>query len=485
MIDTFGFRFPLSRILVQMAAFLALVYSGAMLASTASSVDQHGITWHFDKDYQVGQYANGDWWVVGPVTITRITPESTTVNGRVVHGSMLNPNGFQNGWDSHSSTDAGTYPSYNSQYNVAPSVAGQALSLSEGSIVSAISSFSSNIGGSNRGVIDKYAILTVVPEAPPEGAFRPDPYGTDKTSYWTESRLDYGILRSLPPVANTPSLQNVIDSVSGFWNDHIPANGGWRQQPFTARSFQRSYGRDIGNDSGHALLSLHLDYSNEEKRDLFVHMVQKGIDIYGRQQLGGDLWSNNGAHYGSQKARMVLAAMALGDADMIAASDAEEYLVHGMDQQTFYVTQEDVDRVSDNDSTGTSGNSCGTSGASLYEPEDLGIAEWGRSHTTAPAQFDCRLWGASYRWIGGSYAGNVLAIQLIPGAKEAWNHPALFDYSDRYFDIETDSGATWGVGGGANQLRAFFADMYKAYSGLAGETGGPRPSPPIIQGDPR
>ena len=57
-----------------------------------SRISQFGITWTFDKDYTVGQFANGDYWVVGPVTIIEITPISEDDGaGRIVHGSMLNP----------------------------------------------------------------------------------------------------------------------------------------------------------------------------------------------------------------------------------------------------------------------------------------------------------------------------------------------------------------------------------------------------------
>ena len=40
----------------------------------ASQVSQYGITWKFDRDYPVGQFVNGDWWVVGPVTVVSVTP---------------------------------------------------------------------------------------------------------------------------------------------------------------------------------------------------------------------------------------------------------------------------------------------------------------------------------------------------------------------------------------------------------------------------
>jgi hypothetical protein len=35
------------------------------------SVSQYGITWTFEKPARVGQFVNGDWYVVGPVTVDR------------------------------------------------------------------------------------------------------------------------------------------------------------------------------------------------------------------------------------------------------------------------------------------------------------------------------------------------------------------------------------------------------------------------------
>ena len=40
-----------------------------------SSLSQYGMTWTFDKPARVGQFVNGDFYVVGPVTITEITPK--------------------------------------------------------------------------------------------------------------------------------------------------------------------------------------------------------------------------------------------------------------------------------------------------------------------------------------------------------------------------------------------------------------------------
>jgi hypothetical protein len=69
----------------------AMLCWGTVPAHAAKSLTQFGITWTFDRDYPTGQFANGDYWVVGPVTITSITPQSTTSGSTTLHGSMINP----------------------------------------------------------------------------------------------------------------------------------------------------------------------------------------------------------------------------------------------------------------------------------------------------------------------------------------------------------------------------------------------------------
>ena len=52
---------------------------GGGSATMASTVGQWGITWQFDHEYQVGQFCNGDWWVVGPVKIVSFSPPTQSV----------------------------------------------------------------------------------------------------------------------------------------------------------------------------------------------------------------------------------------------------------------------------------------------------------------------------------------------------------------------------------------------------------------------
>jgi hypothetical protein len=49
-------------------------------STLSSSVSQYGVTFIFAAARPVGKYANGDWWVKSPVTITSITPSSQVRN---------------------------------------------------------------------------------------------------------------------------------------------------------------------------------------------------------------------------------------------------------------------------------------------------------------------------------------------------------------------------------------------------------------------
>jgi hypothetical protein len=69
-----------------------------------------------------------------------------------------------------------------------------------------------------------------------------------------------------------------------------------------------------------------------------------------------------------------------------------------------------------------------------YETADIGMPEWGIRHFDQP-QADDKSWKAVYRGVNGpTYPAFVLAA-LIMGQKQAWNHDALFDYTDRYVKI--------------------------------------------------
>ena len=66
---------------------LVVVTTLSLYAQTTNNISQYGIAWTFNAQHQYGQYANGDYWVLGPVTITNITPDY--ING--FNGWEVNP----------------------------------------------------------------------------------------------------------------------------------------------------------------------------------------------------------------------------------------------------------------------------------------------------------------------------------------------------------------------------------------------------------
>jgi len=94
-------------------SFPVMVYSATDPSPTPAledlprltTITQHGITWTFGSPVPVGRFVNGDYYVVGEVTVVDIQPLPTNTNGR--HGSVLNirPNIQRSGFDSRISSN--------------------------------------------------------------------------------------------------------------------------------------------------------------------------------------------------------------------------------------------------------------------------------------------------------------------------------------------------------------------------------------------
>jgi hypothetical protein len=423
-----------------------------------NQISQFGITWMFDKDYTVGQFANGDYWVMGPVTIIGITPVSRDDGtGRIVHGSMLNPSprsGLTHGYDSKM---CGTYDRgyYNPSFNVArPN--GQQLSSSNpltiqtGSLVSVISI--PVLNPTDRTELQNAAILTVLSSPAPEGSFRPPYSGSDKTIKFNKNQLDYSLLKRLAPVANTPRLHQragdaQADSVERMferpWLDHVPGPMGRSAHPLDNMI---SYDREITTQIGIAALMLNLDFSNQEKEKLLIRFIQVGIDNYGVVQDGGQ---GNWCVETGRKFPILFAGIILNNPDMknIGARSGDyaytypygpdnpppDLVEFEEDEETYYVSQMDVEMTHSPQWRPDSRDA----EKIPYEKEDIGLPEWGKVRFYDRTAIN-KYWATTYRQvIGHAYSGIVLAMHIM-GVKDLWNHDALFDYKDRYKIVELD-----------------------------------------------
>jgi len=110
-----------------------------------------------------------------------------------------------------------------------------------------------------------------------------------------------------------------------------------------------------------------------------------------------------------------------------------QYVHFGEDDQTFYVTQADVDITH-----GPLWNTDRRDDQKIpYEQEDIGLPEWGIVHALSLENSN-KFWGTSYRQVSSpGWGGFVLAAHIM-GVKDLWNHDALFDYKDRYMQVEDD-----------------------------------------------
>lgn len=400
-----------------------------------------------------GRFVNGDWWVVGPVTVTSITPATTVIDGKSMHGSMINPQVYQStsgkqGFDSRLYVTQ-TYNSYDPTYNVALSLP---LTIQPGSSLLSCESYVEDQVLSERGQLKTMVVLTVLAEPAPEGPFRPPYVGTDKTLYWNKSQIDYSKLRSLPyPGTHPGGNYDLAVLASRFERPWIEIDYGW-----TGRSMHPdlnmpslsggngTYGREMANVLAAGLLSLQLDFSLEQKETLLIRLIQYGIDVYGAAKNGA-VWYNNGGHNMGRKMPLLFAGYMLGDENITEYGDAQKHFIFQEDQQTFYVSQEDVDRPR---YTGDGRR------RDPYTPDMIGMPEWGEQHTGNPSR-DGSNWDAYYREINGSsIIGHVLTAHLL-GLKDEWNWPALFDYMDRYYQAYLDGHV--GIG------QAFVKDLWVAY----------------------
>lgn len=395
--------------------------SGTSAPAMASSISRQGFTWTFDGPHLVGQFVNGDWWVVGPVDIVSISPRSQNNAGRVMHGSMVNPDPSVRDQAYDSTMYAGNAASFfRSGQNVALGVdAAHPLTLAGGSSLVSTESLSA------PGVtpqLKRAAVLTVVSSQPPADAFRP-PYSGTAKPIWREGDLDVSKLATLAPQGAAPSFATAADWFDRVWLDHAH---GWLGRYLHPEENMPDYGREMSDRVGNAALLLHTDAPLSQKRNLLVRFVQLGIDLYGIAENGGR-WPSDGGHSSGRKFPILFAGELLDDPQFLAAT-RRAHVRFGEDGQTFYVAETSPGIIN--------------FGHGGYTAQDVNLPEWGFQHDSNPSR-DRRSWTAdNYRvcCTANCWLGWVLAARIM-NLRSQWDHEALFDYQDRFMGIETPG--TW------------------------------------------
>ena len=413
---------------------------------TASSVSQDGITWTFDKSYPVGQYINGDWWVLGPVTVVHISPEWDGAR----HGSQVNPMPGNSSIGRPQGYHTGA-PDYRDSVNAAIAMPLQ-LNAND-SLISTIGWSRSDPGAplhstGLRPDVRSASVLTVVGTQPPSDAFRPQYSGGSKDVHrWSE--VNMSLLPSLPRTGiNTPSLASVNQEISGVFVDHLSY---WNGREIHPSENTADYGRDIAVEMHEASLVLMLDYSAAEKRQVAINLIQRGIDLHGllreapsvaQNGRANGWWGDFGGGHGvGRKWPILFSGIMLDDPQMKNIGQAYGAEFFQEDCQIRY----------------------GNSGAEMVTWTGGGM-EWGEFLCTRPNSTPSGN-SAGYRTCctGNAINGAALSVYLMDrhnantNAQELWNNPVFFDYIDHYMD-ELSFSNDW-----QRSFSGFMADMWDTH----------------------
>ena len=436
-------------------AIIALFVIGfnSMPASAATSVTKNGITWNFGSNYQVGQYINGDYWVLDSGSGVNVTSVSPAPSGSS-NGSVINPaGGSSQGYD-------GRVDGYNSALRVSfprTLTAGQSLVSTKSRSASANAN---DLTGAQvqpaHCYVDRAAVLTVVSSVPNANSFRPPFVGTAKPTFLSTS-LNRSQLLKLP-LSSKPAA-SYVTTVAGYfkepWLDHKP---GWTARMMHPFYNMPNYGRDIGIATSRAACLLLLDYTDAQLEPLLINFVQTGIDLYYTSLLSNN-WYGDGGHANGRKWPILFAGIMLNNAAMKSPPGN-----FGEDDQTYYGTT--ASRNSGQSNVAYWGRNCSSSYTASCSGS--GTKDCKPSGSNADGCQDYRNCCTSYTWVG--YA---LAAQLM-GAENIWNHGSFFDYVDRWMGYGNDpkvGSGDWVQPGETST--AFISSMWNQYRSSVGNTPAP------------
>ncbi len=402
-----------------------------------TSALQYGITWTFEQPARVGQFINGDSYVVGPVTIQAIDPRPLYGNEiaeseldhmdkerpeaqRVRNGFMLNPparmkvaydSGVRNWFD----------PALIQRLPVKMKPGDSlvaTISMPKDLVLNAQLRNKIERGVDDSSPIRTTAVLTCVSQPQPPDAFRPAFCDRSQRIY-----LARNLKRDrLPTAAATKSIPR-IDQYIRF-----------TQRPWVGTGFfgfeepvenMPQYGLEYGRVSGITALLLCTDLTPEQKEPLLVNYIQVGIDLGGMIRAGHPGWTGWGGHGSGRKLPIVFAGILLGDDELAGIHGSFPKVSFGEDEQTAYGDCWTGAKVV---FTGHSGIDAATgegrSRGNGWGPyEHLPPAQWKTGQNTSESYRRCC---TSIGWVA-----QALALRLLHAEKE-WDHDAFFDYVDRW-----------------------------------------------------
>ena len=403
------------------------------------SVSEYGITWTFDQPAHVGRFINGDWYVVGPVSIKAIDPKplygaeipddqldhmdrERKVSDRVRNGFMLNPpaamkvsydSGVRNWFD----------PSLIQKLPVTMKPGDSlvsTISMPKGLVLDAQLRNKIERGVDDSSPIRTAAVLTCVAEPQPADAFRPAFCDRQQKVYLARN-LRRELLPNASPTKSLPDIKMYIR---------------FTQRPWVGTCFfgfeepvenMPQYGLEYGRVAGISALLLCTKIPALEKEPLLVNYVQVGIDLGGMIRAGHPGWTAWGGHGSGRKLPIVFAGLLLGDNELANINRSFPKASFGEDEQTAYgpcwtgATVVFAGHSGIDEATGVGRDR--VRGEEWGPYEHLPPTEWKSGQNTSENYRRCC---TSVGWVA-----EALALRLMH-AEKTWDHDPFFDYVDRW-----------------------------------------------------
>ncbi|MGZ3743510.1 MAG: hypothetical protein ACXWRA_06625, partial [Pseudobdellovibrionaceae bacterium] len=395
---------------------ISLVLPFSAIGATASSLSQWGITWTFDKAYTYGTYANGDYWVLGPATITAISP--AYANGR--NGWEVNPvTAGDQGFDNRPDIYGGA------AFNASLIPALPYTASGRKSIVKSISRSTAAV----YSPLQTVAVLTVVDTIPANNGatvFRPPYVGTDKPDY-SVNNLHTELLPAFPRTPSAVSLSWILGKYQHVQMEHKdPAPQLRPTDNYQTASNGDTYGGYIAADISNATLGLMLNDPVSVKMPALIAYVQSGIDRY-HMMLSGQGWGGGEGYNPNMKLPIYFMAALFQDPVLI--QKVQSLPQPWTEAMELYRGVNGTVLFGDTDYWSEEGywQNIANGGAGNHEYRDpYGYIDGG--FPTDVYQFCC---------LSQPWKAQALSVQLMPALKAVYDYPILLEYADRWVTIGT------------------------------------------------
>lgn len=373
---------------------------------TTDQIVQYGIAWTFDEQVPFGRFANGDFWVLGPVTLVRIGPDATGGH----HGWEVNPD----------DTSAQAFDRRITDYVATRMPELPYMAQPGQSIVKSIS-LAPLSDADCRPCLQTAAVLTVLDAPPPDGGstvFRPPYFGPDKPLY-SVNDMDTSLLPTLDATGDPPALTELTEQFRRVQLDH---KVNWTGRSMHPVDNLPDYGASIASRNAVGALGLMLTDDPADKYEPLVHYVQYGIDLY-HMLLGGVSWPPNGGHSEGRRLPLTFAATVLGHADMQAAVSGAATNLFGETGGVYW--SEDASTVLFGQTWNSEDNywtNLVFDTGSRTTPDPYGYIDGGHRP------------GGSYQFCctAKPWKSTVTALHLMPELQPVWNHALSLDYVQRW-----------------------------------------------------